>query len=247
MCIRDSTGKTTIVGGFDLLFGSIRVHHKPALGSNFPLSNLRRNKRFIFWDDYRFVDYAQETLPVSTFLSLFNGLLFEMQVSQAFNDGNCDFQWQRGCLMTAKAKDLWEPWGQVEEEDVQHMKSRVDIFHCKAKVGKLKAVEPCACCMSKWIVAACAAHDARPALQPPLLPVLAEQQAGAEQEGRSPETLIPGMEQVVALAKLPPAAVTALGRDLVALGATHAEEATLEDWKSLPSWSCLKMLSLIHI
>ena len=236
-----NTGKTTVVGGFDLLFGSIKVHHKPALGSNFPLSNLRRNKRFLFWDDYRFVDYAQETLPVSTFLSLFNGLLFEMQVSQAFNDGNCDFQWQRGCLMTAKAKDLWEPWGQVEEEDVQHMKSRVDIFHCKAKVGKLKAVEPCACCMCNWIVASCSAHDARPALQPPLPPVARQLDAGAQPDSRLQETLLTGMEQIAELAKLPAALVTALAKELVDLGAAHAEEATLADWKSLPSWPTLKM------
>ena len=61
-----------------------------------------KGKRFLLWDDYSPVEYGQKTVPVSTFLSLFQGQPFEVQLSQAFNDGNVDFQWRRGCVLTAK-------------------------------------------------------------------------------------------------------------------------------------------------
>eukprot|EP00439_Symbiodinium_sp_Y106_P057281 s3165_g8.t1 len=88
------------------LFGFKHVFHKPALNSKFALRNLLKEKRFLFWDDYRPVEYAQETLPVTAFLSLFQGRPLEVQVSQAFNDGNVDFEWHRGCVMTAKSEGL---------------------------------------------------------------------------------------------------------------------------------------------
>eukprot|EP00973_Karenia_brevis_P061824 8597408-Karenia_brevis.AAC.1 len=86
-----------------------RVLHKPALGSSFALRNIEK-KRFIFWDDYRPVDYAAEkTIPVSLFLSLFIGQHTEIQASQSFNDGNKDIRWQRGVVFTAKQNGLWDP------------------------------------------------------------------------------------------------------------------------------------------
>ncbi|CAE7677912.1 unnamed protein product, partial [Symbiodinium necroappetens] len=33
------------------------------------------------------------------------------KVSQAFDDGNVDFEWHRGCIMTVKADGLWTPSG----------------------------------------------------------------------------------------------------------------------------------------
>ena len=77
------------------------MFHKPALGSNFPLVNLSKNKRFLFFDDFRPVEYGQDTIDVSTFLSLFNGHPFEIRRSQAFRRGNEGFA-QKGCCMTAK-------------------------------------------------------------------------------------------------------------------------------------------------
>eukprot|EP00959_Pyramimonas_sp_CCMP1952_P313882 6570775-Pyramimonas_sp.AAC.1 len=63
---------------FDKLFGQSNVLHKPALGSKFALRNITKgNMRFIFWDDYRPVEYAQKTVEVATFLSLFTGHPFE--------------------------------------------------------------------------------------------------------------------------------------------------------------------------
>ena len=63
------------------------------------------------WDDYRPVQYAQKTVEVSTVLSLYNGLPFEVQVSQSFHDGNPDFWWDRGAVVTAPEEGLWDPKG----------------------------------------------------------------------------------------------------------------------------------------
>lgn len=83
-----NSGKSTLVLPFDTLFGFGRVFHKPALGSSFALRNILKEKRFLFWDDFRPVEYGQRTVPVTTFLSLFQHEPFEVQVSQSFNDGN---------------------------------------------------------------------------------------------------------------------------------------------------------------
>ena len=126
-----NSGKSTLVLPFDELYGFAHVFHKPALGSSFALRNLPKEKKFLFWDDFRPVEYGQRTVPVTTFLSLFQGQPFEVQMSQAFNDGNTDFEWHRGCVLTGKAKDLWKPLPGVDEEDIKHMKSRLLIFTCR--------------------------------------------------------------------------------------------------------------------
>ena len=91
--------------------------------------------RFIFWDDYRPLEYAalpNQAVPVDTFLSLFGGQFFEANMSQSFHDGNDDVKWTRGALMTAKEQDLWKPMPDrgVTEEDVKHMKKLVLCFPC---------------------------------------------------------------------------------------------------------------------
>ena len=68
-----NTGKTTLIAPFDKVFGFSRVMHKPALNARFALRNILKDKRFLSWDDYRPVEYAQNTIPVATFLSLFTG------------------------------------------------------------------------------------------------------------------------------------------------------------------------------
>ena len=97
-----NTAKSTLVLPFDQLYGKSKVFHKPAMRSSFPLANIRKGKRFLFWDDYRPVDYAQGTVPVTTYLSLFQGAPFEVALSGAFNDGNEDCAWKSGAVMTAK-------------------------------------------------------------------------------------------------------------------------------------------------
>ena len=58
------------------------------------------------------------------FLSLFIGQYTEIQVSQAFNDGNKDVSWKRGVVFTAKQEGLWETTSRVSAEDVKHMRQQ---------------------------------------------------------------------------------------------------------------------------
>ena len=103
-----NSGKSTLVLPFDELFGFAQVFHKPALGSSFALRNILKEKKFLFWDDFRPVEYGQRTVPVTTFLSLFQGQPFEVQVSQSFNDGNIDFEWHRGCVSDRQGQGFVE-------------------------------------------------------------------------------------------------------------------------------------------
>ena len=59
------------------------------------MRNILKDKRFLLWDDYRPVLYAQETIEVPTLLSLFNGLPFEVQVAQCHQDGTAFFGMRR--------------------------------------------------------------------------------------------------------------------------------------------------------
>ena len=238
-----NTGKSTLVLPFDELFGSNRVFYKPAFGSSCPLRNILKDKRFLFWDDYRPVEFAQETIDVPTFLSLFTGHPFEVQVSQAFSDGNEDFEWRRGAVITAKAKDLWEPWGEVDDEDVRHMKSRVHMFNCCAKLPELRDTSPCTQCMCSWIVSGSNQHDAAPVLQQPVMPLQSNSSSTwATPHGPHRPGEVLGLSALAAKVQLPEAVVDALGADMSALGAIHVNELTADDWKSLPSWSRLRVL-----
>ncbi|CAK9080890.1 Uncharacterized protein (Fragment) [Durusdinium trenchii] len=219
-----NSGKTTLVLPFDHLFGHSQVFHKPALNSSFPLVNLSKNKRFLFFDDFRPIEYAQATIDVSTFLSLFNGRPFEIRQSQAFKHGNEDFAWQKGCCLTAKDKELWLPWGAVSEEDVHHMKNRTQVFTCHAVLKDLRRTEPCVPCMCQWICEGATQADARMALQSlptiePSLPAL--------------ESIVEGLAELGARARIPKAKQEALHVELLQLGAVNVREVGVSDWKGL--------------
>ena len=148
-----NTCNSTLLYPFDDLFGPKHVLHKPALGSKFALRYIVRNKRFIFWDDYRPIEFAHDyTVPVATFLSLFIGQNTEINVSQSFNDGNLDVSWTRGIVFSAKQEGLWEPTCNVSAEDVRHIRNRVEEFQFTHVVTDLKEVESCAPCMARWIL-----------------------------------------------------------------------------------------------
>lgn len=223
-----NSGKTTLVLPFDKLFQFQRVFHKPALGSKFALRNISKDKRFLFWDDFHPVRYAQETLPTATLLSLFTGLPFEVQRSQSFHDGNEDFEWKHGAVVTAKETGLWDAYGSVSAEDVEHLRSRFEVFRVTNKVQNLKDTEPCPCHMARWIRDGAAARDARAALQPQPQP----QQAVASEVG--------GFADLAGRAQLPPATAAALLRELQQLGAVHVRELTRADWEGLQAWSLLR-------
>ena len=147
-----NTGKSTLVYPFDDLFGPKHVFHKPALGSTFALRNIVKKKRFIFWDDFRPVEFAhKDTIPVGTFLSLFIGKDTEIQVSQSFNDGNLDVAWRRGVVLTAKDEGLWASTCKVPPEDVRHLRNRVEEFRFTHEMFDVRDVESCAPCMARWI------------------------------------------------------------------------------------------------
>ena len=150
-----NTGKSTILYPFDDLFGARQVFHKPALGSTFALRNIANKKRFIFWDEFRPVEFAHHnTVPAATFLSLFIGKETEIQVSQSFNDGNLDIAWKRGAVFTAKEDGLWNPTHKVSAEDVRHLRNRVEQFrfvHVMPE-GSFHDVPSCAPCMARWIL-----------------------------------------------------------------------------------------------
>ncbi len=129
------------------------MFHKPALGSTFALRNIAKKKRFIFWDDFRPVEFAhKDTIAVATFLSLFIGKDTEIQVSQSFNDGNLDVVWKKGVVFTAKEDGLWTPTSKVSAEDIRHLRNRVEEFHFTHVISDVKDVESCAPCKSRWIV-----------------------------------------------------------------------------------------------
>jgi hypothetical protein len=227
-----NTGKTTLVLPFDKLFGFKRVFHKPALGSKFALRNLMKDKQFLLWDDFRPVQYAQETVPTATQLSLFTGLPFEVAVSQSFNDGNVDFEWRRGAVITAKEDGLWTPCRGVTEEDVRHLQSRFEVFRCTARVTQMREVEGCPCHMARWIRDAAAEHDASAALRT-LLPIVAAEPA-------VPELL--GFAVLALETRLPPNAGSALQQELLKLGAVDVRELPSAEWLTLQSWRLLRPL-----
>lgn len=232
-----NTGKSTLVNPFDELFGKSKVFHKPALKSKYALRNIINDKRFLLWDDFRPVHYAQETVEVSTLLSLFNGFPFEVNVSQSFNDGNVDFEWRRGALVTAPEEDLWQPRGVVAAEDVRHMRNRFEEFVCRAAVKKLKDSDACAIHMCKWIMDGAAEADAREVLRAPVLLPLSDIAAG---NGHGEGQELVGMSDLVRVAKLPAATAAALENEIKALGAIHVRELAAEDWKALRSWALVK-------
>ena len=248
-----NSGKSTICIPFDWLFGFKHVLHKPAKNSGFGLRNITKSKRFIFWDDYRPVEYAmlpKQAVPVDTFLSLFQGLPFEVQASQSFNDGNIDWSWKRGAVITAKEKELWAPRSGVTEEDVKHMRSRVREFRFSTiPEGSRRGVQPCPCCMARWIRDGAAAADAAPALAPwPQATTAPQGAGGAAGSGAPPagchaasaQEPVLGFAALMQKAAIPPEIAHALQQEAVALGAIDAREFMAADWQSLSAWSMLR-------
>ncbi|CAK0798497.1 unnamed protein product [Prorocentrum cordatum] len=249
-----NTGKSTLLMPFDKLFGQSNVLHKPALGSKFALRNITKgNMRFIFWDDYRPVEYAQKTVEVATFLSLFSGHPFEVQVSQSFNDGNPDAQWNRGAAMTAKEAGLWEPKGAVSAEDVRHMQSRVQVFPARVlPKTTMRDACPCPGCMRRWIREAAAQADidelvrlAPAALRssPAALPLAdgAGAPSGAATAAQAAAAInVNGLDELAVKAALPPEAARALRVELVELGAVGVGGLAEDDWRGLRAWGALR-------
>ena len=229
-----NTGKSTLLYPFDDLFGPKRVFHKPALGSTFALRNITKGKRFIFWDDYRPVEYAHEkTVPTSAFLSLFIGKNTEIQASQSFSDGNPDVQWNRGVVFTAKSEGLWEPTVKVSPEDIRHIRNRVEEFQFASVVSDLKDVESCASCMARWI--------RKYSTETPPPPPVAAGDVGTP---GPTSASVAGFVEKMASVKLTGEIVDCFLADVVATGAVHINELALADWQGLPTWKKLRPMEV---
>ena len=164
--------KSTMADPVINVFGKEHVHPKPKLGApNGAYGELAEGKiRIMYWDDYRPVDYAaipenNPTVPVTDFLALFQGQTVKVQVSQSFNNGHPKLAWKKGVLMTAKAKGLWSPVGNVSEEEITHMKARVDCYYATGKVGNkpedFQTSPACPNPWCRWVVTDSIAYAAR--------------------------------------------------------------------------------------
>ncbi|CAK0899975.1 unnamed protein product [Prorocentrum cordatum] len=190
-------------------------------------------KRFIFWGDFRPVEFAHEkTVPVSLFLSLFVGQHTEIQVSQSFNDGNKGVCWNHGAVFTGKLEGLWETTNKVGAEDIRHMQNRVRQFPFTSVLpdGSLQDVLSCAPCMTAWSVREAAKFDAVGVFRPaPAAPV------GAD-AGVPP---VSGFDDLMSDARIPRAQADALLADVRAMGAAAVDEVLPADWARLNSWALL--------
>ena len=152
---------------------------KPKLGAaNGALSKLVQGSvRFIYFDDYRPVDYAaypkdNPTVPVTDFLALFCGQPFNAQLSQSFHDGHPSMEYHKGAAMTGKEQGLWSPKGDVSPEEVRHMQARVELFRATHVVGHcpddFHQSPACATSLCRWVVVASGRYASRLSHRRPL-------------------------------------------------------------------------------
>ena len=157
-----NSAKSTLFKPVIKVFGFQNVCHRPSEKASMALVSVtKKNKRMIFWDEARPVEYAARgTVPVGTFLCLFGGgCPQEIQVSQSFANGNPAVLWRRGACMTAKEEGLWDPIPAmsgnvpVTKEDIRHMQARMEQFSATAVVpGDLATVPDCAESFCRWLV-----------------------------------------------------------------------------------------------
>ena len=155
------------------------------------------------------------------------------QASQSFTDGNIDFEWRRGAVMTAKEDELWKPAKWATEEDIGHMKNRVLVFMARARIPRITDTHKCARCMCRWIRDAASAADCDVGLRAPLAPPAPSSSAAPG---------VCGLGALCAAARLPEDASSALLVDLLAMGAVDVRELGGREWQSLAAWARLKPL-----
>ena len=104
------------------------------------------------------------------------------------------------------------------------MKNRTQVFTCHAVLKDLRRTEPCVPCMCQWICEGATQADARLALQSlptiePSLPAL--------------ESIVEGLAELGARARIPKAKQEALHVELLQLGAVNVREVGVSDWRGL--------------
>jgi hypothetical protein len=183
-----NAGKSTVLEPLTELFGPQNVVNKPKLGASCPLGKLAKDgKRFIFFDDFRPVEYASlpkdnPTVAATTFLAMFCGQPFDIQVSQSFHDGHPEMVWRRGAAITAKAEGLWDATKNVPKEEIRHMQARVMEFQAEATLAErnFRVIPKCKESFARWLVVDSVAfagrlpiqlQENRSRLQVPTLPI----------------------------------------------------------------------------
>ena len=153
--------KSTVLNAVIDVFGFSNIVHRPGEKASMALANvMHEHKRFIYWDEYRPVEFAARgTVPVGQFLSLFSGGAMEITLSQSFNNGNGECRWSRRAAMTAQEEGLWDPAPAflglmpVTHEDIRHMKTRVREFRAKiALVGEMAEMPQCGASFCRWLL-----------------------------------------------------------------------------------------------
>ena len=174
------------------------------------------------------------------FLTVFIGQWSEIQVSQSFNDGNKDIQWNHGAVFTGKQEGLWEPTKAVSSEEIRHMRNRVRefVFTVVLPANRMHDVVSCPVCMAKWIVENAAAKDATLGLQP-VLPVSVPNASKLDSVRVS---AIAGLAKLLDVLVLPVGAALGVLEDLEELGAVSVNEPTRAEWETLSVWALLKPL-----
>lgn len=134
------------------------------------------------------------------------------------------------CVFTAKKLGLWNATQNVSEEDVRHLRNRVEEFEFTEVVSALHDVESCAPCMAKWIVKGAADYDLSLGLPAPT----------ANGSGVA-LAVIDGFEDIMKTARLPDEFAKACRAEIAELGAVAVQELTREDWEGLPCWTTLRL------
>ena len=237
-----NTGKSTLVEGFDDLYGFEKVFHLPAVtDGKYGLRNWMKDKRSVFWDEFHPVEFAHAgVLAVTTFKKAFGGKWFEIQRSQSFHDGNADFRWQQGVVFTNKEQGLWDTTELVSAEDVSHLQSRVELFrftHVVVPPGDRPSkgnVPTCAVHQSRWIRDGAADFDSMQGLRMAPSPARADAADGCS-DGDS----VVDLAKLFEASRLPQAVRAAFTKDILSLGALDVVELTRQDWEQLPAWQQL--------
>ena len=106
-----NSGKTTVVQPLLDVFGEKNVFKLPAVtDKRFALRNWLKRKRFVFWDEFNPIRYADHgVMPVEQFLQAFQGKTFEIQVPLVWVFVPC----RRASLATRnKGKDNTTSWNE---------------------------------------------------------------------------------------------------------------------------------------
>ena len=240
-----NSSKSTLLDPIDLVFGPENVQHRPDLGASMPLVNLTKaNKRFWCLDEFQLLEYAttprpplKPTIPVTTMLKVLSGQHLEVAASQSFNNGNPDTRWCKGIAITSKVKDLWEVRPGITEEDISHLKNRVEQFTATVALKKkdLRTTPPCKFSFCQRLVQQSAAFASR--VSAVVLPVGDDRQ---QQRDSHDAEALHGMDWLQQKAFLRESVVPMLTAELRSLGVLSIQEMMRDDWLGLASWPSLQ-------